>query len=194
MGRHKTHLKVEGHRLYSNSSNKEVLILNRHSALDLSRNLVQNSRRRCNELSPQQKKALEDFRKNKILDFEHHDGYSRVEVLKAYFHFFDEMFFGSLRRWVELRYCYRKVGEVAVGGRTESLLKEERLLGMLKGKKQRVRLTIYLMENEHRSRRRALAEYRGTLLHEMIHAFLFCWACNYDDCYVAWSGHGSICK
>jgi hypothetical protein len=116
MGRHKTHLKVEGHRLYSNSSNKEVLILNRHSALDLSRNLVQNSRRRCNELSPQQKKALEDFRKNKILDFEHHDGYSRVEVLKAYFHFFDEMFFGSLRRWVELRYCYRKVGEVAVGG------------------------------------------------------------------------------
>jgi hypothetical protein len=133
MGGHKSHLKVDEHRFCSNNSKKEEFILSRHSALDLRRILIQNSRLRGNDLSPRQKKALEDFRKNMILDLKHHDDYSRVEVLKAYFHLFDEMFFGSLQPWVELRCYFRKAGEVAVGGRTETLPKKERILGMLKG-------------------------------------------------------------
>ncbi|PMD45415.1 hypothetical protein L207DRAFT_578333 [Hyaloscypha variabilis F] len=58
----------------------------------------------------------------------------------------------------------------------------------------RVVVTVFLRESEGRGREEMLVEYRGILLHEMIHAFLMCWACDFEDCSdakdVFGKGHG----
>jgi len=57
---------------------------------------------------------------------------------------------------------------------------------------------IFLRERESGSREEMFKEYLGTLLHEMIHAFLMCWACDHEGCSdardVLGKGHGPICK
>jgi hypothetical protein len=197
MGWHKPHLKVDEHKLYSEDANKEVFILHRHSAAELTRILVQNSKRRGNNLSPRQKKAFAAFFESELLDIRKDTEHSRYEVVEAYFHFFDDLFFfGSLRHRVELRIAYRTSGGVVdLAGGTRGLYKDDQILGMFDGRlKKAAVLTLFLKQEESRSRKHALQEYRGTLLHEMIHAFLICWACDYEECRVAWSGHGAICK
>lgn len=198
-GIHKLHLKVDEHKLYSEDANKEVFVLYRHSAGDLRRILIQNSKLRDNALARRQQKALAAFKKSELFDFRKDTGHSRKEVIEAYFHLFDDLFFfGSLRRRVELRITYRKFrGPLCTLGITSDREIEDRIRGMFKGEnvKKAVEIKIYLEEEEHRSRKEALVEYRATLLHEMIHAFLLCWACDYEECTAAWDGHGhgAIC-
>jgi hypothetical protein len=197
MGWHKPHLKVDEHKLYSEDANKEVFTLHRHSAAELTRILVQNSKRRGNNLSPRQKKAFAAFFNSELLDIRKDTEHSRHEVVEAYFHFFDDLFFfGSLRHRVELRIADRTSGGVVgLAGGTRGLYKDDQILGMFDGRlKKAAVLSLFLRQEESRSRKQALQEYRGTLLHEMIHAFLICWACDYEECRVAWSGHGAICK
>ena len=198
IGWHKPHLKVDEHKLYSEDANKEAFILHRHNAAELTRILIQNSKLRGNNLSPREKEAFAAFFKSEILDIRKDTEHSRAEVVEAYFHFFDDLFFfGSLRHRVELRLNYRKSGGgVDLAGRTRDRSKDDRILGVFNGKSmdKAVVLELYVRQEESRSRKVALQEYRGTLLHEMIHAFLYCWACDYEECRVAWNGHGAICK
>jgi hypothetical protein len=186
--------------LHCHSCIEGILTLNRHHPSAVRDILIKNSRLRGDLLSHRQKVALNNFHRQEVLDLKGDNGYSRVEVLKAYSHFFDEMFFfGTLKPRCGLLFFVRHEGEIACSGRTQRLEKQRGLDRMLFGpKRQVVTLSLYLYEREHRSRRAALEDYRGTLLHEMIHCFLGCWACDYDKCRdaneVLGQGHGPICR
>ena len=202
MGKHKPHLQVQTHKLWSHT--EKAFTQNRHSVLDLSRMLISNSKVRGNGLSDDQKSVLRDLRREAIYDLGNSNtGYSRIDVLKAYFDLFDEIFFfGSLggHGRCEMGVRCRKTGEVTLGGTTETLYKNDRLIRQLTGTKRlRLLITVYVMKSEERrSRYCALLEYCGTLLHEMIHAFLQCWACDYDGCSDAkdrlGQAHGPMCR
>jgi hypothetical protein len=198
-GIHNPHFKVEEHKLYSEDANKEIFTLYRHSAGDLCRILIQNSKLRGNALSRRQQKAFAALKKSELFNFRNDTEHSRIEIIEAYFHIFDDLFFfGSLRRRVELRFGYRKFGGfLCLLGITKGRGIEDRVRGMFEGEsvKKAVEIKIYLREEKHRSRKEALVEYRGTLLHEMIHAFFQCWACDFEECITACDGygHGAIC-
>jgi hypothetical protein len=170
----------------------------------LSEILVSNSKLRGNRLSSQQKAALDSFQKRKVFDLgDSNPNYLYPNVLDAYFCFFDDLFFfGSLRDRCELhlrRFAGNR-GGVGLSGRTEKKQKEFSLSRIFKGpEKEMFVIALYLGgESAECGRRDELLSYIGSLLHEMIHAFLNCWACRYDGCFNAdnrvGKGHGPVCK
>lgn len=203
MVRHKPHIRVEHNSLHWHRSGEGILTLNRHTAGGLSKLLIENSRLRGDLLSPRQQEALKDFQRQEILDLNKATAYQRADVLRAYFRFFDEMFFfGTLKPRCGLLFLTREVfrtrggGHIACSGMTR---KRDKLERMFRGdRKQLVVLTLYLMKKEVGMRKPALEDYCGTLLHEMIHCFLQCWACDYDGCsnakMVLGGSHGPVCK
>ncbi|KAE9375788.1 hypothetical protein N431DRAFT_463852 [Stipitochalara longipes BDJ] len=183
---HKSHLKVNTRKLWSQKHN--AFTLHRHSLHDLSLLLVSNSKARDDNLSSYQKIELDSFHRDAIFDLRNNiTGYPRSDVLKAYFYLFDELFFcRSLGDHCDLRFSVvePRTDGAELTGRTESLGKG------------RNRLTIYLRRSEERTRWEAMSRYVGTLLHEMIHVFMFCWACDHGRCADAIEeddrGHGLV--
>ncbi|KAE9375787.1 hypothetical protein N431DRAFT_463851 [Stipitochalara longipes BDJ] len=200
MPKHKPHLRVSHSALSYPNPSPEPFRLNRHDASSLSNLLISNSKHRSASLSPPQQNAMSKLQTSHLLDIKKNHRYTLVEILRAYFSFFDDLFFfRSLKLRCGLRFCFQKGNQTTFSGVTTLLGKEQQVLQRMKGKgyeKRRVLITIFLREREERSREEMLVEYQGTLLHEMIHALLMCWASDYEGCSdaknVIGEGHGPV--
>lgn len=190
MYRHKSpHLEINKSKLWRHETHGEAFTLQRHCLLDLALLLISNSKARGNELSSCQKTELSRYHKDAKFDLRDHvTRYSRVDVLNAYFYLFDELFFfGSINPRCSLRLKIQEpsTNGYTMNGRTESM-----------GKGRRNIVTLYLRKSEERTRFEAMSQYVGSLLHEMIHVFIFCWACDQGSCaertHEGGVGHGQV--
>ena len=107
-----------------------------------------------------------------------------ITVVTAYYHLFNEVFFFhtltgrctiQLTSWNSLT-C--KAPEQF--GHIKNKIQSSHWLGLNK-KLQRL-FTIQIYVDEHQERKRRLTECLGTLLHEMVHGFLYCWICTDGLC------------
>lgn len=202
MPKHKPHLEISQTEVSSSDDPSKGFALHRHDATSLSTLLIANSKHGSESITSQQQGAISRLETSQILDLTKNHRYTRVEILCAHFSCFDDLFFfGSLKSRCGLRFCFKKASEDALTGVTNPVKREELLLQIVKGngyEKRRVVITIFLREREERSREEMFEEYQGTLLHEMIHAFLMCWACDYEGCSdamdVLGQGHGPVCE
>jgi hypothetical protein len=143
--------------------------------------LISNAKARGSRLSSCQQIELNSFHREAIFDLRDHiTKYTRTNVLKTYFHLFDELFFGSLGIHCELR-------SSVISPRTDGAELTGRSEELGGG---RNRIIINLRESEGRTRSEALSRYVGTLLHEMIHVFIYCWACDHGRCADGSGSHG----
>ena len=185
---HKPHRKVKKRKLWSHKHNEEPFSLHRHGLQELSVLLISSAKDRGNGLSSCQAMELSRFRTKAKYDLRDHvTGYSREDVLKAYFYLFDELFFfGSIGPHcaLHLKVVEARTDKATLNGKTQSLGKGRNIL------------TIYLRKLEDRTRLEAMLGYVGTLLHEMIHVFMYCWACDHGRCADAiredGAGHGPV--
>ncbi|KAF4634830.1 hypothetical protein G7Y89_g3279 [Cudoniella acicularis] len=168
------------------------LAYNRYNASSLSGIIVTLCKVLTEDPTPLQKRALSYFRRNPVFNLLNDiEDVLDVKVVERYFEIFSDLFFfSSLKEHCEVNMSERQAVDVGHPGHCSPVRIERprvslQLAGMaLQGHEHQegVRITLYRRDMDSRSRQERLTMYLGTMLHEMVHAFLNLWACHSRKC------------
>jgi len=147
-----------------------------HCITYLSQSVAHVSGLRGNQMTPIQATAFKRYRSKAIFSIRSNvKEVSDQKILNAYFDLFDSLFFfGSMKGKCKARISSKGTKE---SGRNGVAIKDD-MGGGIMGTV--VEIVIYSRDVSGRSER--LLKYLGTLLHEMIHAFYYLWACQRREC------------
>ncbi|TAQ89171.1 hypothetical protein B7494_g2560 [Chlorociboria aeruginascens] len=174
------HIRIKGYRLLG--GNPDSIHEGRHRASHLAEKVAIFSKFRGSHLTPSQKMALDEYRKDDLYDLASHTKkYPDLQVLGAYFRLFDILFFfGRLKGLCEIVFDPTPADRT---GYTSRNIRNKSLLTQITGKKRyNVSIIIYSREKAIPNRTNRLRQYIGTLLYEICHAFFQICACDMDFC------------
>ncbi|KAE8444459.1 hypothetical protein EG329_000550 [Mollisiaceae sp. DMI_Dod_QoI] len=188
---HKVHLRVDRRNLIRGGA--DIFAPGRYNTTWLAEIVVSFSKHRGHHLTLLQKSAVNHYWKQRIYDLEDkppHTQYTILEKLTAYFHLFDAVFFfGSLNTRCDLKFSSQLDTTKNRNGETETNYQSKTICLIPFSSQKRAKITIYTATGLV-SKRKILIHYLEILLHEMIHAFLNLWSCEYKPCRTAWERCG----
>lgn len=190
MADHKAHKRI--HEATLAQANQLLFTERRHNSTWLAKKVVSFSKRRGDQLTDRQNAALLKYRTDTIFVLGKVNAHHTDEkVLGAYAAIFDDLFFfGSLFPRCRIFLVKGKKGEDPnLRGHT---IHQE--INKLKGKapffEKHLETEITIIKLREKDRPARLRNYLGTLLHEMIHAFLEIWGCRINGCWDLWQQQG----
>jgi len=80
---------------HTHQSTEKVLSLGRHAVPDIVRLIAEWTQRRGSQLSARQQAALLRYRRDRVFSISNDEKYPEREFMKAYYGFFDDIFFGG---------------------------------------------------------------------------------------------------
>ncbi|KAE8444460.1 hypothetical protein EG329_000551 [Mollisiaceae sp. DMI_Dod_QoI] len=188
MGKHEAHKRIHDHTLANEDS---VLTEERHNSNWLAEKVISFSKRRGDNLTRRQNAAILRYRTDSIFNLSKADAHrTDEEVLATYKILFDDLFFfGSLFPKCKTFLTYPSGRKKLLHGYT-NCDEEFKLKWEFPFLQKHLEAEITVCRSNEKRRRERLRNYLGTLLHEMIHAFLGIWGCRYKGCYNTWQRQG----
>ncbi|KAF8849037.1 hypothetical protein BDZ45DRAFT_697895 [Acephala macrosclerotiorum] len=190
MADHKAHRRIHEETLAQ--ADRVLFMERRHNSIWLAEKAVSFSKRRGDQLINRQNAALLKYRTDTIFVLGKINAhYTDEKVLGAYATIFDDLFFfGSLfpRCRIFLVKGKREETPNLRGHTTHQEINKLKRKAPFFEKHLETEITIIKLPERDRPAR--LRNYLGTLLHEMIHAFLEIWGCCIEGCYDLWQQQG----
>ena len=147
----------------------------RHSIKDLAGNVKERCKRRERDLSPTQRKALDNYRHKPIFNPRNPGNYSEIDILSQYFYLFDALFFGgelSLACTLKLHHNRGNFRERLLGVCDSHTVQVGRN-GKIEVK---CDIVVWLRHDIPDASARRLDQL-STMAHEMVHAYLDVYGC-----------------
>jgi hypothetical protein len=164
----------------------------RHAVPDITRQVAEWAHRRGSQLSDRQQTALANYRRESIFSISNAGNYSEKELFRAYFEFFDDMFFGGfLEGCITIKLLRDPVFTSWEGERPRyghdagegGITVRDQNTSAFEIRKHRVGFTIRIREPNHleSTRERCLWQL-NVLLHEMVHCIFLVFSCVNRGC------------